>query len=184
MEVRLPGAAANHLHPGVNAEVAFTTLRDWAVAAGEKRMMGERVAETAKYTRPGQYRKLSLGPAALVEAGGMAQRGRREALRECMMAGVTEPPWRSRFYLASRKVRNKSIASFQASKGMSALPPIADVSLWRSEPPLRANTGSQARRFASLRMIRRKSGPINTTRLIVCALARSFTNAAPATRPE
>jgi len=115
MEGRLPGAAANHLHPGVNAEVAFTTLRDWAVAAGEKRMMGERVAETAKYTRPGQYRKLSLGPAALVEAGGMAQRGRREALRECMMAGVTEPPWRSRFYLASRKVRNKSIASFQAS---------------------------------------------------------------------
>jgi hypothetical protein len=41
MEGRLPGAAANHLHPGVNAEVAFTTLRDWAVAAGEKRMMGE-----------------------------------------------------------------------------------------------------------------------------------------------
>jgi hypothetical protein len=59
MEGRLPGAAANHLHPGVNAEVAFTTLRDWAVAAREKRMMGERVAETAKYTRPGQYTKLS-----------------------------------------------------------------------------------------------------------------------------
>ena len=49
--------------------------------------------------------------AALVEAGGMAQRRHLEALRQCMMSGVTTPPWRSRFYLASRKVRNKSIAS-------------------------------------------------------------------------
>jgi hypothetical protein len=28
MEGRRPGAAANHLHPGVNAGVTFTTLRD------------------------------------------------------------------------------------------------------------------------------------------------------------
>jgi IS30 family transposase len=50
----------------------------------------------------------------LVEAGGMVERGRLEALRECMMSGVTVPPWRSRVYLASGKVGNKSIASFQA----------------------------------------------------------------------
>ena len=30
------------------------------------------------------------------------------------MSGVTAPPWRSRVYLASGKVGNKSIASFQA----------------------------------------------------------------------
>ena len=30
-----------------------------------------------------------LGPAALVEAGGMVERGRVEALRECMISGVT-----------------------------------------------------------------------------------------------
>jgi hypothetical protein len=62
------------------------------------------------------------GPAALVEAGGMAQRGRREALRECMMAGVTEPPWRSRFYLASGKVGNKSIGRFEHALGTSLYP--------------------------------------------------------------
>ena len=49
-----------------------------------------------------------------VEADGMAKRGRLEALRECMMSGVTVPPWRLRVYLASGKVGNKSIASFQA----------------------------------------------------------------------
>ena len=37
-----------------------------------------------------------LGPEALVEAGGMVERGRLGALRECMMSGVTVPPWRSR----------------------------------------------------------------------------------------
>jgi hypothetical protein len=48
-----------------------------------------------------RYRRAQrLGPTALVEAGGMAQRGRLEALRECMMSGVTVPPWRPRFYLA------------------------------------------------------------------------------------
>jgi hypothetical protein len=30
MEGRRPGAAANHLHPGANAGVTFTTLRDMA----------------------------------------------------------------------------------------------------------------------------------------------------------
>jgi hypothetical protein len=55
-----------------------------------------------------------LGPAALVEAGEMVERGRLEALCEFMMSGVTVPPWRSRFYLASGRVGNKSIASFQA----------------------------------------------------------------------
>jgi hypothetical protein len=44
----------------------------------------------------------------LVEAGGMAERGRLEALRGCMMSGVTVPPWRSRLHLASGKVGNKS----------------------------------------------------------------------------
>ena len=62
------------------------------------------------------YRRAQrLGPTALVEAGGMVERGRLEALRECMMSGVTVPPWRPRFYLARSKVRDKSIASFQAS---------------------------------------------------------------------
>jgi hypothetical protein len=51
---------------------------------------------------------------SLVEAGGMPERGRLEALRECMMSGVTVPPWRSRVYLASEKVGNESIASFRA----------------------------------------------------------------------
>jgi hypothetical protein len=54
------------------------------------------------------------------------------------MSGVTAPPSRSRLYLATSKVRDKSIASFQASSGRSAIPPIADVSLRGSEPPLRA----------------------------------------------
>jgi hypothetical protein len=54
------------------------------------------------------------------------------------MAGVTAPPWRSRFYLASSKVRNKSIASFQACTRHVRYTPIAAVSLRRSEPPLRA----------------------------------------------
>ena len=35
----------------------------------------------------------SLSPEALVEAGGMVERGRLEALRECMMSGVTAPAW-------------------------------------------------------------------------------------------
>ncbi len=55
-----------------------------------------------------------LRPEALVEAGGMAQRGRREALCECIMSGVTAPPWRSRLILATSKVRDKSTESFQA----------------------------------------------------------------------
>jgi hypothetical protein len=41
------------------------------------------------------------------------------------MSGVTVPPWRSRDYLASGKVGNRSIASF---------------SLRRSEPPLRVES--------------------------------------------
>jgi ATP-dependent exoDNAse (exonuclease V) alpha subunit len=44
----------------------------------------------------------------------LAERGRLEELRECMTSGVTVPPWRSRVYLASGKVGNKSIASFRA----------------------------------------------------------------------
>jgi len=48
------------------------------------------------------------------EAGGMAERGRLEALRECMMAGVPLPPWWSRLHLATSKVRDKSTESFQA----------------------------------------------------------------------
>jgi hypothetical protein len=39
------------------------------------------------------YRRAQrLRPTALVEAGGMAERGRLEASRECMMSGVTVPP--------------------------------------------------------------------------------------------
>jgi hypothetical protein len=56
-----------------------------------------------------------------------------------MMAGVTEPPWRSRFYLASRKCGTSQLRRFKHAPGMSASPQIADVSLRRSEPPLRAN---------------------------------------------
>ena len=44
-----------------------------------------------------RYRRAQrLGPTALVETGGMVERGRLEALRECMTSGVTVPPWRSR----------------------------------------------------------------------------------------
>jgi UvrD-like helicase C-terminal domain len=57
---------------------------------------------------------IAVRPAALVEAGGMVERGRLEALRECMMSGITVPPWRSRVYFGEQEVRNKSIASFQA----------------------------------------------------------------------
>ena len=78
-----------------------------------------------------------LGQPALIEAGGMAERGRREALRECMMAGVTEPPWRSRFYLASKKCGTSQLHLFKHAPDGSAMPPVADVSLRRSEPPLR-----------------------------------------------
>ena len=41
-----------------------------------------------------------------------------------MMSGVTEPPLRSWFYLASSTVRNKSIASFQACTRHVRIPPI------------------------------------------------------------
>jgi hypothetical protein len=44
---------------------------------------------------------LSRAGTAVVEAGGMVERGRLEALRECMMSGVTMPPWRSRVYLVT-----------------------------------------------------------------------------------
>jgi hypothetical protein len=64
-----------------------------------------------------RYRRAQrLRLTALVEAGGMVERGRLEALRACMMSGVPAP-------LASRKVRNKSIASFQGAPGRSAIPP-------------------------------------------------------------
>ena len=59
-------------------------------------------------------RQGSIASESLALAARMAKRGRLEALRECMMSGVTVPPWRSPVYLASGKVENKSIASFQA----------------------------------------------------------------------
>ena len=87
--------------------------------------------------RPSPSRCATSRAHGVVEAGGRAERGCLEALRECMMSGVPLPLWRSQFYLASSKVRDKSIASFQASTRRSAIPPIADVSLRGSEPPLR-----------------------------------------------
>jgi hypothetical protein len=57
------------------------------------------------------------------------------------MAGVTEPPWRSRFYLASRKCGTSQLHLFKHAPDISAMPPIADVSLRRSEPPLQATSG-------------------------------------------
>jgi hypothetical protein len=59
----------------------------------------------------------------LVEAGGMVERGRLEALGECMMSGVTVPPWRSRFYLASRKIRTSQLRRFEHASGMAAILP-------------------------------------------------------------
>jgi UvrD-like helicase C-terminal domain len=56
------------------------------------------------------------GRRALVEAGGMIEHGSLEALRECMMSGLSVPAWRSRVDLASGKVENKSIASCQACR--------------------------------------------------------------------
>ena len=57
------------------------------------------------------------------------------------MSDVTAPPSRSRLYLATRKVRDKSTESFQACTRRVRYTPIADVSLRRSEPPLRAMCG-------------------------------------------
>ena len=79
-------------------------------------------------TRGKRPRRPSLSPCATSQAdgvgraGGMAERGCLEALRECMMSGVTVLPWRSRIYLASGKVGNKSIASFRACFRHSAIP--------------------------------------------------------------
>jgi hypothetical protein len=39
-----------------------------------------------------------------------------------MMSGVTVPPWRSRVYLASGKVGNKSIGRFEHASGTSLYP--------------------------------------------------------------
>ena len=50
----LASLPANHAHPGVNAGITFTTLRDMARlprGASETRMMAERVAEIAKHAR-------------------------------------------------------------------------------------------------------------------------------------
>ena len=50
----LASLPANHAHPGVNAGVTFTTLRDTTrlpPGSGERRMMAERVAEIAKHAR-------------------------------------------------------------------------------------------------------------------------------------
>ena len=57
------------------------------------------------------------------------------------MLGVTVPPWRSRFYLASRKCGTGQLHLFKHAPDRSAIPPVADVSLRRSEPPLRAMCG-------------------------------------------
>jgi hypothetical protein len=88
-----------------------------------------------------RYRRAQrLRPTALVEAGGMVERGRLEALRECMMSGVTVPPWWSRFIWRAGKYGTSQLHLFKHAPGRSAIPPIADVSLRRSEPPLRANS--------------------------------------------
>ncbi len=50
----LASLPANHTHPGVNAGITFTTLRDTTrlpPGSAEKRMMAERVAEIAKHAR-------------------------------------------------------------------------------------------------------------------------------------
>ena len=50
----LASLPANHAHPGINAGVTFTTLRDTTrlpPGSGERRMMAERVAEIAKHAR-------------------------------------------------------------------------------------------------------------------------------------
>ena len=50
----LASLPANHFHPGVNAGVTFTTLRDMSRlprGPAEKRMMAERVAEMARHAR-------------------------------------------------------------------------------------------------------------------------------------
>ena len=67
------------------------------------------------------YRRAQrLGPTALIEAGGMAERGRLEALRECMTSGVTVPPWRSRVIWRAGKVGTSQLRRFKHASGMSA----------------------------------------------------------------
>ena len=65
--------------------------------------------------------------------------------------GVTEPPWRSRVYLASGKWGTSQLRRFEHASGMSAIPPIADVSPRRSEPPLRARSGHWPLRISAVR---------------------------------
>ena len=45
--------------------------------------------------RPSPSRCATSRAAALVEAAGTVEYGRLEALCECMMSGITAPPWRS-----------------------------------------------------------------------------------------
>ena len=84
-----------------------------------------------------RYRRAQrLRPTALVEVGGMAERGRLEALdvgrhpcHDCGRGFI----WRARKYETSQLHR------FKHAPGVTALRPVADVSLRRSEPPLRAD---------------------------------------------
>jgi hypothetical protein len=80
----------------------------------------------------------------------MVERGRLEALRECMMSGVTLPRLRPTalvehlggrgFIRRAGKYGTSQLRRFEHASGRSAIPPIADVSLRRSEPPLRATS--------------------------------------------
>ncbi len=99
--------------------------------SGDVRRVAQRVKNAA------QARRL-LAIAAVLDGNSRDQA--LEAFRDCMMSGVAEPPWRSRFYSASRKIRNKSIASFQACTRHDPLYPQLLISPRRSEPPLLALT--------------------------------------------
>ena len=63
-----------------------------------------------------------------------------------MTSGVTAPACRGFIWRAVR-YETGQLRRFKHAPSRSAIPPIADVSLQRSEPPLRANTTFAANGF-------------------------------------
>ena len=108
----IASAAVGNL--SVQPVTALTRFSDWKHRRHPRQAAcGSGWAEEGRRYRRAQR----LRPTVLVEAGGMVERGPLEALRECMMSGVTVPPWRSRVYLANGKVGNKSVMSSHAPGG-------------------------------------------------------------------
>jgi hypothetical protein len=95
-----------------------------------------------------------LGTAALVEAGGMAERGRLEALRECMMPDVAAPPWPVAVLFGEWESGEQVNCVVSSMHRHDRFTPIANVSPRRSEPPLRASFGHHRRRARQTPVLR------------------------------